>query len=96
MRLKVRNSGHFVFELAAYREYLIGEDNGSRRSHLRKVLMKAIDTELTEKQRECVVDYYINNKSMKDIAREQDVHPSTVTRHIKRAEEKLRHIAEYC
>ena len=49
MRLKVRNSGHFVFELAAYREYLIGEDNGSRRSHLRKILMKAIDTELTEK-----------------------------------------------
>ncbi len=96
MRLKVRNSGHFVFELAAYRQYLKGDDNNSKRSHLRKVLMKAIDTELTEKQRECVIEYYLNNRQMKDIARDMRVNPSTVTRHIKRAEEKLRHIAEYC
>ncbi len=96
MRLKVRNSGHFVFELAAYREYLKGEDNNYRRQRLKDVLVHAIDTELTEKQKICVIDYYFNNKTMKTIAKEQSVNPSTVTRHIKRAQEKLRHIAEYC
>lgn len=62
---------------------------------MKKILFKAIDTELTAKQKKCMIDYYLMNKKEKDIAAELGVNPSTVSRHITLAKKKLRHIASY-
>ncbi len=96
MRLNSHPSSHFLFELAAYRDYLLGDDNISRLEHMKKVINRAIYEELTPKQRTCIVEYYINRKPMKHIAESLNVHPSTVTRHIQTAKKKLRRIEIYC
>lgn len=72
-----------------------GMTNDSSRSKMKKILFKAINTELTAKQKKCIMDYYFLNKKEKDIAAELSVHPSTVSRHISLAKKKLRHIASY-
>lgn len=90
------NADDFVFEEAAFLAYQSsGETNIRDKSRMKAILLRAIRNELTDNQRTCLVEYYINGKKMKDIAQMLSLNPSTVTRHIRRACEKLRHIAEY-
>ncbi len=69
--------------------------NKARRAKMKKLLDNAIINELTEKQRVCIVEHYLNGKKEKDIAIELGVSPSTVCRHINYAEKKLKRIAFY-
>lgn len=75
--------------------YETGGTNGRDISKMKKILQMAINNELTNKQRYCVCQYYFQGKSMKHIATELNVNPSTVTRHIQKAKEKLKRVAQY-
>ena len=55
----------------------------------------AVLNELTERQRICIIDYYFNGKKQKEIAENLGIDSSTVSRHIIKARDKLRHIASY-
>jgi RNA polymerase sigma factor (sigma-70 family) len=55
----------------------------------RYMLDNAIETMLTEKQKRCVKMHYYQEKSMRDIAKELGVNPSTVTRTIQSAKKRL-------
>lgn len=72
-----------------------GSTNQQEKSRMKQVLFRAIRNELSEKQRLCLMEFYINGRKKKEIAAILSLNPSTVTRHIRRAEEKLRHIASY-
>ena len=72
-----------------------GTTNNENRKQMKIILSKAIISELTEMQRTCIVEYYINNKKQKQIAIELGVNNSTVSRHIAAATKKLRNIASY-
>lgn len=77
---------------------LAAQHGGSNRrsvEQMRGILMKAVNTELTELQRYCLTERYLNCKKQKDIARELGLNASTVCRHIAAAERKLRNIASY-
>lgn len=80
---------------AIYSQYSFGKSNGSDLKRMRTILLKAIASELTFPQRYCLTEYYLSERKMKDIAKELGVNPSTVTRHISKAKEKLRRIAAY-
>lgn len=54
-----------------------------------------IREELTPLQREVLVGYYLQERTMTDIARERGVNKSTVCRTLHRAEEKLRKFLKY-
>ncbi len=85
-----------LYEQISYLAYTsAGSTKGSDKTRMKQMLKKAIVEELSQMQKLCLVEYYISGKKMKDIAAEQNLNPSTVTRHIKRATEKLRHIASY-
>lgn len=58
-------------------------------------LRKVIEHELTEKQREVLMSYYFQNKTMAQIARERNVNRSTVCRVLHRAEERVRQFLRY-
>ena len=74
----------------------LGEGNKENsRDKMKKILSMAVLNELTERQRICIVDYYLNGKKEKEIAKELGVNSSTVSRHIMKARDKLRHIASY-
>ncbi len=85
-----------LYEQISYLAYTSsGDTKAADKSKMKKILKKAIAEELSGMQKYCLVEHFIRGRKMKDIASELDINPSTVTRHIKRAKEKLRHIASY-
>lgn len=56
---------------------------------------RVIAEELTPLQRETIIAYYIQNRKIPEIARDRGVHKSTVSRTLKRAEQKLRRYLRY-
>ena len=60
-----------------------------------KRVQRVIREELTEKQREILLAYYIRNLTIPQIAAERGVHKSTVSRTLHRAENKLRRFLRY-
>ena len=61
----------------------------------RKRVMEVIRRELTDRQRETLLAYYIEKLNIIQIAQRRGVHKSTVSRTLKRAEEKLRRYLRY-
>lgn len=70
-------------------------DNTDKRNKMKEVLHKAIQSELTDKQRMCFLLYYYKGIKMKDIALKLGLCNSTVSRHIASATKKLKNIAQY-
>ena len=60
-----------------------------------KRVRRVIDEELTELQRETLTAYYFHRQTIPQIARERGVNKSTVSRTLRRAEEKLRRYLRY-
>lgn len=58
-------------------------------------LRRVIEQELTPKQRETLIAYYFQNKTMKQIAQEREVCCSTVCRTLHRAEARVRKCLKY-
>lgn len=58
-------------------------------------LHRVIREELTQLQRYTVIAYYFRQQTMEQIARERRVNKSTVSRTLKRAEDKLRRYLQY-
>ena len=58
-------------------------------------LRRVIELELTPVQREILIDYYFQEKNIPLIARERGVCPSTVSRTLHRAENRIRRCLRY-
>lgn len=69
--------------------------NNRERQHMMKILYRAMQIELTDRQRNCITMYFLNGMKMKDIATDLGLSRSTVTRHIQAATRKLRKVASY-
>ncbi len=96
MSRNVMPAEDFVYDRVSYLAYTsAGGTNKDERRKMKVILKKAMFTELTELQRFCLTEHYLKQRKMKDIAQELSLNPSTVTRHIHRAKEKLKHIASY-
>ena len=72
-----------------------GATNRSDRERMKRILYRAINHELTPRQRDCLTMYYLEGMKMKDIADALHLSRSTVTRHIQAATRKLRRVASY-
>lgn len=81
--------------LISYYLYNRGDDNRPDRERMKRILRRAIRYELTERQRECLIRYYLEGMRMTEIARSLNLSKSTVSRHISAATRKLRKIASY-
>ena len=58
-------------------------------------VQRVINEELTDLQREVLVAYYFQEKTMAQIAQERGVNKSSVCRTLHRAEQKLRRYLKY-
>jgi len=72
-----------------------GSDNRPERERMKRLLYRAIEHELTQRQRDCLTLHYLEGIKMKDIALMMGLSKSTVSRHISSAERKLRRVAGY-
>ena len=60
-----------------------------------KRVQRVIQEELTPLQREALVAYYFQERTMAEIARDRGVNKSTVCRTLHRAEKRLRKFLKY-
>jgi RNA polymerase sigma factor (sigma-70 family) len=60
-----------------------------------KRVQRVIREELTDLQREALIAYYFQEKTMAQIAQERGVNKSSVCRTLHRAEQKLRRYLKY-
>ena len=60
-----------------------------------KRVQRVIREELTELQRQTLTAYYFHQRTIPQIAEERGVNKSTVSRTLRRAEEKLRRYLKY-
>ena len=58
-------------------------------------IRRVIEQELTSKQREIILAYYFQDKSIPEIAAERGIHKSSVCRCLKRAEQRVRLCLKY-
>ena len=58
-------------------------------------IRRVIENELTPKQRDVMLAYYFQDKTVPQIAEERGVHRSSVSRCLKRAERKVRLCLRY-
>lgn len=61
-----------------------------------KILLQILREELTDLQRETFWAYHFQRKTIPQIAAERAVHKSTVSRTLKRAEQKVKRYTKYC
>lgn len=80
--------------LAAYRDEE-AEDNRWQRQALRQALGRAIQEELTGRQREVLLLYYLEELTMQQVAERLAVNRSTVCRTLQRGEARLRRCLRY-
>ena len=70
-------------------------DNDDRLARLRRQLRVARARELTPRQRQFLERYFDDGLTMREIAEEAGVDPSTVSRTLRRAKERLRRALQY-
>ena len=58
-------------------------------------VQRVIREELTELQRQTLMAYYFQEQTIPEIAAERGVHKSTVSRTLRRAEDRLRRYLKY-
>lgn len=95
MPRKIVPCDNYVFDALVFDKYQGSGTNAAERRRKLDVVYKAMQNELTPLQFQFLTEYYLNGKKMKDIANERGIHPSTVTRQIKRAKNKIMHITNY-
>lgn len=71
-----------------------GGDNRMQIAQMKAILKLAVESELTNAQRNCLLAYY-SGKKQKEIAAALGLSPSTVCRHIQNAKRKLIKLREY-
>lgn len=72
-----------------------GESNREQMERLLAHLPRAMTEELTERQRQVVELYFFRGMSQTQIARELQIHPSTVQRTLQRASVRLQRVLVY-
>ncbi|MGN0460985.1 MAG: sigma-70 family RNA polymerase sigma factor [Ruminococcus sp.] len=84
------NMNEYIDNMVSYKLYnQSGISNSNDVNMAKDLLLNAIDTVLTEKQKKCVKMHYFMDKPMNQIAKELGVNPSTVTRTIQSAKKRL-------
>lgn len=86
----------FLSQQMVYSEFC--SRNSTNNAHIEKMkkhICKAVNNELTEKQRYCITEYYINSRKMVDISKELGISPCVVSRHISRGVAKLKKTLTY-
>jgi RNA polymerase sigma factor, sigma-70 family len=80
---------------AAYRMTEDGEREKERNRSLYGLILNAAGGELTARQLQCLRMYYFEERNMVEIAESTGVSVPTVSRHLKKARERLFQIAVY-
>ena len=82
-------------DFIVYSRYLSYGANEKERNKMKSIMLKAVENDLTHRQRECITMYYFNNMKMREIAAVLSLTTPTVSRHIHAGVKKLQNVARY-
>ena len=71
------------------------ESEAARKKYLKEVLSRIIQNELTENQRQVFMEYHFKGMTIPQMAAARGVNKSTVSRTLRRAEQKIHRITQY-
>ena len=91
---RYRRGRDFAADMAVYVRDM-AESNSEQMGRLRRNVMRALQEDVTPRQRECMLLYYEKGLNMRQIAELTGVDKSTVSRNIKRGESRLRRCLRY-
>ena len=93
---RYRRGGVYAADMARYAR-MISEQNTNARelSEIKLALWRALHEDVTEKQRSYLLLYYGEGLNMNEIGARMGVDKSTVSRTIKRGEDRLRRCLRY-
>lgn len=92
MKKKRINIESYHFEEELYKMYLKGEYTNHKP---KDILLKVLQDELNKNQLNLIEMYYFQHINMVEIGKRLNKSPSTVSRTIKRAKEKIKRIMKY-
>lgn len=93
--IKYRRGQQYGADMAVYMQQIASEDGEAARSRLMRNLVRCIREEISPRQREMLLMYYVKGQNQREIAQEFGVNKSTVSRTIKRGEQRLRMCLRY-
>lgn len=80
---RYRRGQHYAADMAVYSRQMAG-DNSRELSRLKRNLIRALQEDVTEKQRTALLLYYAEGYNMREIGEKLGVDKSTISRTIKR------------
>lgn len=90
---KYRRGTEYGADMAVYMQQIDCDDTGH--SRLMRNLVRCIREEVSPRQREMLLLYYVRGLNQREIAAQLGVNKSTVSRTIKRGEQRLRLCLRY-
>ncbi len=91
---RYRRGGVYAADMAVYTRS-IAQDNSDQLSRLKRNLMYALQEDVTPRQRQTLMLYYAQGLNMREIGEQLGVDKSTVSRTIKRGEQRLGRLLRY-
>ena len=88
----------FTKELMDYYSFVSaqrGKSNNEIKNRMKKLIAISIDTELTDRQKDCLTMRVYQGLSAEDIAAELGIRPTTVYKHITKAKAALKKCEKY-
>lgn len=91
---RYRRGKNYAADMAAYAR-LMSQDNSEQLHFVRRNLVRALQEDVTARQRQTLLLYYDRGLNMREIGEVLGVDRSTVSRTIKRGETRLRRCLRY-
>lgn len=92
--IRYRRGRPYAADMAVYAQQ-ISEDNSREISRLKRNLIRALQEDVTPRQRQTLLMYYAQGLNMREIGEELGVDKSTISRTIKRGERRLQRCLRY-
>ena len=91
---RYRRGKHYAADMAVY-SLQMAEDNSKEHNRLKRNLVRALREDVTPKQRQALMLYYGEGLNMREIGDRLGIDRSTVSRTLKRGEQRLLRCLRY-
>ena len=91
---RYRRGGMYAADMAVYARQM-SADNSHEVSRLKRNLIRALQEDITPRQRQALMMYYAEGLNMREIGAQLGVDKSTISRTIKRGERRLQRCLRY-
>lgn len=91
---RYKRGSRYAADMASYTRQM-AQDNSAQLSQLKRNLVRALQEDITPRQRQALLLYYAEGKNMREIGEYLGVDKSTVCRTIQRGERRLHRCLRY-